>query len=323
MRYLRASHSILGGVWIKQRAVSMDGSLSPRDATGNRLGDSIYPAFILQEAVRHIDSTSRGDDWFGSEVLIIGLGTGMVATALKNHGLQTTIVEIDPAVYDAARTYFGLLDPGEGRVFLQDARRFIWHRKRMLEIGEDLPKFDAVVHDVFSGGGVPGHLFTLEFWNDLKGVMKEDGVAVVNFVGKPGSKSSRAVLSTLLQVFGQCRAFYDTWQELPEEKLKEESLNIVFFCTPVPAATKQMTFRQPRGDDYFGSYIRRHIFQHMPRLELALGTILGQANEGHNPEAKVLLTDDNNPLPKWQDEGAPDHWKLMKEVLPGEYWEAF
>ena len=159
--------------------MSMDTSFSTYDAAGIRLGDSIYTAFVLQEAVRQIDSTSRGDDWYGSEVLVIGLGTGIVATALRNHGLETTIVEIDPAVYDAARTYFGLPDSGEGRVFLQDARGFTRNRKRRSESGEDLNKFDAVIHDVFSGGGVPGHLFTLEFWNDLKYSMKEDGVLVV------------------------------------------------------------------------------------------------------------------------------------------------
>ena len=179
MRYLLASHSLLGGVWISERAISMDVGLAMYDAAGNQLGDSIYTAFVLQEAVRLINSTSRGDDWSGSEALIIGLGTGIATTALKNHGFETTIVEIDPAVYDAARTYFGLPEPGEGRVFLQDARGFTWQRKRKLESGENLPKFDVVIHDVFSGGGVPDHLFTSEFWNELKGVMKEDGVAVV------------------------------------------------------------------------------------------------------------------------------------------------
>ena len=185
MRYLRASHSLLGGVWIKARAATLDAIRATYDAAGNRLGDSIFPAFYLQEAVAQIDSTSRGNDWSGSEALIIGLGTGIAATALRGHGLETTIVEIDPAVYDAARTYFGVPDPGEGRLFLQDARRFIWNRKRELETGENLPKFDVVIHDVFSGGGVPGHLFTLEFWNDLKSTMKEDGVVAVVSPGRP------------------------------------------------------------------------------------------------------------------------------------------
>jgi len=179
IRYLRASHSLLGGVWTNERTVFMDAGLATHDAAGNQLGDSIYSAFVLQEAVRLINSTSRGNDWSGSEALSIGLGTGIAITALKNHGFETTVVEIDPAVYDAARTYFGLREPGEGRVFLQDARGFTRNRKRKLESGEDLPKFDVVIHDVFSGGGVPGHLFTSEFWNDLKDTMAEDGVVAV------------------------------------------------------------------------------------------------------------------------------------------------
>jgi len=179
IRYLRSSHSLLGGVWTDERAVFMDPSLATHDAAGDQLGDSIYSAFVLQEAVRLINSTSRGNDWSGSEALSIGLGTGIAITALKNHGFETTVVEIDPAVYDAARTYFGLHEPGKGRAFLQDARGFIWTRKQKLGSGEDLPKFDVVIHDVFSGGGVPGHLFTSEFWNDLKDTMAEDGVVVV------------------------------------------------------------------------------------------------------------------------------------------------
>ena len=179
IRYLRASHSLLGGVWMDERTMSADASLAIYDAAGNQLGDSIYTAFLLQEAVRLINSTSRGDNWFGSEALTIGLGTGIATTALGRHGFGTTIAEIDPAVYDAARTYFGLPDPGEGRVFLEDARGFVWDRKKKLESGEDLPRFDVVIHDVFSGGGVPGYLFTLEFWNSLKDTMREDGIVVV------------------------------------------------------------------------------------------------------------------------------------------------
>ena len=195
-----------------ERVMYADPSLATSDAAGNRLGDSIYAAFVLQEAVRLINSTSRGDDWSGSEALIIGLGTGIATTALKSHGIQTTIVEIDPAVYDAARTYFGLPDPGDGRIFFQDARGFVWHRKQKLEAGEDLPKYDVVIHDVFSGGGVPGHLFTSEFWDDLKGIVKEDGVVVVVcFWRIVRDRSSRAHASvtelcwgTGIQIFQGC-----------------------------------------------------------------------------------------------------------------------
>lgn len=70
-----------------------------------------------------------------------------------------------------------------------------------------------------------------------------------------------------------------------------------------------MTFRPPREEDYLGSYLRRHVFQNLLRRELTFDTILGRLNEDYDPEAKVLLTDDNNPLSEWQDEDAPHHWE--------------
>lgn len=83
----------------------------------------------------------------------------------------------------------------------------------------------------------------------------------------------------------------------------------VFFCTPVPATTKQLNFRPSRGSDYFGSYLRQHVFQHLPKREIAFEVILGRSKGDDNPEAKVLLTDKNNPLSKWQDEDTLNFWK--------------
>lgn len=95
------------------------------------------------------------------------------------HGLNTTIVEIDPAVYDAARTWFGLPDPGPGNVFLQDARGWVEQRSREIQAGDEERLYDIVVHDCFSGGGVPEHIFTMEFWESLKLITKADGIVVV------------------------------------------------------------------------------------------------------------------------------------------------
>ena len=50
MRYLRAGHSLLGGVWVGPKAVAMEPDLLLQDEAGDKLGDSVYTAFILQEA---------------------------------------------------------------------------------------------------------------------------------------------------------------------------------------------------------------------------------------------------------------------------------
>lgn len=53
LRYMRAGHSLLGGVWLNDRSVARDrsGPLA-KDENGTHLGDSIYSTFVMQEAVR-------------------------------------------------------------------------------------------------------------------------------------------------------------------------------------------------------------------------------------------------------------------------------
>ena len=89
------------------------------------------------------------------------------------HNLSTTVVEIDPAVYAAARTYFGLPEPSA--VYLEDARGWIELQANKTAA----EKYDIVVHDCFSGGGVPEFLFTSEFWEELKQIVSPEGIVAV------------------------------------------------------------------------------------------------------------------------------------------------
>jgi spermidine synthase len=103
-----------------------------------------------------------------------GLGAGIAISSFARQKIDTTLIEIDPAVYNASRQYFGLPDLGTERVFIRDARAVV-AEKRLAAVD----RYDYVVHDCFSGGGVPAHLFTVEFWEDLKVIMNPDGVVAV------------------------------------------------------------------------------------------------------------------------------------------------
>jgi spermidine synthase len=106
-----------------------------------------------------------------------GLGAGISATAFMRHNISTTIVEIDPAIYKAARTFFGLPDPKS--IFLEDAREWAAKKRAKIDAGHNEILFDIVVHDCFSGGGVPEHMYTMEFWSDLKAAMQPHGLLVI------------------------------------------------------------------------------------------------------------------------------------------------
>lgn len=55
-----------------------------------------------------------------------GLGAGLIARALDQHRVNLTICEIDPAVYQYGREYFGVAEPAE--VVLQDAKTWLANR---------------------------------------------------------------------------------------------------------------------------------------------------------------------------------------------------
>lgn len=146
LRYLRADHSLLGGLWVgpsreviveemKAAEASLWESVDERAVIER--AESVYSTFVLQEIARLVvgppKSTKREE-----KALLIGLGVGIAARAFDALKVNTTVVEIDPVVYDFAREYFGV-DVPRGGVYLEDARVFVDRTKE---------KFDYVLHDV-------------------------------------------------------------------------------------------------------------------------------------------------------------------------------
>lgn len=109
------------------------------------------------------------------------MGTGIAATSFARQNIDISVIEIDAAVYNASRQYFGLPNLDSDRIYLEDAGVVVAEKRRLaLENGiSSADKYDYVVHDCFSGGGVPAHLYTLEFWEDLKTIMNPEGVVAV------------------------------------------------------------------------------------------------------------------------------------------------
>lgn len=93
------------------------------------------------------------------------------------HGISTTIVEIDPVVYDFAQKYFAFALPPGHTAVIADAVTYA------SQLAKTEQRFDYIVHDVFTGGAEPVDLFTLEFIQDLHSILKPGGViAIVSLV---------------------------------------------------------------------------------------------------------------------------------------------
>ncbi|KAI9513326.1 hypothetical protein F5148DRAFT_294350 [Russula earlei] len=317
LRYLRASHSILGGFWIGDKVSTRASGGAPLlDSESTPLGDPIFSAFVLQEAVRLIDTTDRAIQPGQEKALFIGLGTGAAVTSFAGQNIDSTVIEIDPAVYNASRQYFGLPDLSSDRVFLNDARTVVAEmRASALQHGvSDADKYDYVVHDCFSGGVVPAHLFTLQFWEDLKTIMNPDGVVAVNFAGRMNSDPARAILATLQTSFGQCRVLHDLPTHQPN--MINTFVNLVFFCSP---STKPLPFRSPTEKDYAGSHLRASIFDTLQEREVDMKFIRGDVMGGGN----WVLDDTRNRLMDWQKEEAMEHWRTMRRVFPEPLWATY
>jgi spermidine synthase len=88
------------------------------------------------------------------------------------HGIDTTIVEIDPIVYEYAVKYFGL--PANHTAVIEDA---VAYAERTAK--NEAEQFDYIIHDVFTGGAEPIPLFTMEFLQSLHTLLKPNGVIAI------------------------------------------------------------------------------------------------------------------------------------------------
>ncbi|KAK6365251.1 hypothetical protein LTS17_011484 [Exophiala oligosperma] len=297
-RVMRCDHSLLGGEW----------KMSPEWTSTRRVvGEPIYAIFTMLEAVRLVGTSaelsSPRDD--KQRALNIGLGVGTAPSAMIAHGVDTTIIEIDPVVYEFAIEYFGL--PRDHHTCEIADAVFAVANRTTYEAGS----YDYIIHDVFTGGAEPIQLFTSEFFKDLKVLLKPEGVIAINYAGDISMPSSSIVYKTITSVFGSCRVFRE--DEAPAAGQKKDGgddfTNMVFFCRKHEGLP--VTFRKPVETDFLGSGTRKEYM--IPKHEMIPGTF------DHNVE--ILTSGKTKVMEKYHAKSSIGHWKVMRTVLPDVVWE--
>ncbi|KAI4592822.1 hypothetical protein KJ359_010455 [Pestalotiopsis sp. 9143b] len=291
-RVMRCDHSLLGGEWHKlARPI---------------VGEPVYAVFAMLEAVRLVEAEDKVAD-SEAKALNIGLGIGTTPSALIAHGIDTTIVEIDPLVYDYAVKYFGL--PANHTAAIEDA---VSYTARTAE--ESPEKFDYIIHDVFTGGAEPIPLFTLEFLQSLHALLKPNGVVAINYAGDFTLPPLSTVVRTIREVFPSCRIFRES--PMPsEEKLEADGRdfdNVVVFCRK---SADKITFRPVVERDLLRSRARAHYL--MPKNEVPDSAFMV------GDDVKLVRKNDTEILAKHHDQTALGHWAVMREVIPKNIWEAW
>ncbi|TKA25356.1 hypothetical protein B0A50_06260 [Salinomyces thailandicus] len=324
-RVLRCDHSLLGGEWL----------LTPsRRSEGWLVNEPIYSVFEMLEAVRLIETDPPIRD-SSAQALVIGLGIGIAPKALLAHGINTTILELDPAVHTYAQTYFDL--PATPTI-LQDAVTWVAAAASDAQNATaSHQKYDYILHDVFTGGAEPLTLFTADFLANLKSLLTSNGVIALNYAGDLSLPLTKHVLNTIHHTFdGQCKMYRDsapTAAASPsssttpegEDKETEDFLNLLVFCRNKPGSGP-ITFRQPTSKDFLGSKSRAHYLLPKPEWEIAFPGLTKEAEaegQGGAREEKVLRSGEEGKWRREQEESAIRHWRIMRTVLPAVVWEAW
>jgi predicted membrane-bound spermidine synthase len=87
---------------------------------------------------------------------------------------SATVIERDPAVIDAARSQFGLVNDARHRVIESDGR---------IALRGLAETFDIVYIDAFADKlTIPWHLVTQEAWNELSSHLTKDGLVAMNVI---------------------------------------------------------------------------------------------------------------------------------------------
>ncbi|KAJ5149191.1 hypothetical protein N7448_000769 [Penicillium atrosanguineum] len=295
-RVMRCDHSLLGGQWTK-----MTPGYNPE------VEDPIYAVFTMLESVRLVETihgSHRVDA--DSKALVIGLGVGTTPAALMKHGIDTTVVELDPVVVKFAEQYFNF--PSNHAATVDDATKFV--KKAMKNPAAH--QYDYIVHDVFTGGAEPAELFTIDFLHDLKTLLKDDGVIAINYAGDLELYPTGLVVRTILATFPTCRVFRESEAKPDDENAN--FTNMVIFCTKRSTGTP-LQFRAPERADFLGSNSRKNYL--LPKYELDPAMFDPIPKGGR----RLLVDKEVKRLYKYQDRGALEHWSIMRQVIPAAVWE--
>ncbi|MDQ7778191.1 MAG: fused MFS/spermidine synthase [Planctomycetota bacterium] len=216
----------------------------------------------------------------GKDGLLVGLGAGTIAMELAGQGVRVDSVEIEPAIEEVARRYFGFVPNGE--VHIEDARYFLRNCAK---------RYDFIVMDVFSGGAVPFHLFSIEALKAAKGCLKPDGILAVNYLADDlgdRSRGAQALLAMLKRLFAN-RAAYLIGDK--DRRLQ----NLVVF-----ASDGGLEARNTVGDAELQAFLAR-TFKRMDACAVSCDV----------PADAMIPTDELNPLETWQ----TYQWEEMRRFV--------
>jgi len=174
-------------------------------------------------------------------VLVIGLGGGLLPLSLAQDGMNVDVVEIHPDVIKAACSYFLDFPPvrrascrtrngwteveitqdgvkARLQVTQADARSFIRSSER---------RYDIVICNAIRGDVPPAHLYSVESLSEMRDLLNPKGILALNLLA--GSRGDEGLAtSSVEKTLGSILPFVRTFSRFVEPKDPERSFGDVY-----------------------------------------------------------------------------------------------
>ncbi|MHC4872135.1 MAG: spermidine synthase [Planctomycetota bacterium] len=221
------------------------------------------------------------------KALVIGCGGGIGPMIFKQDypELKTIdVVDIDSKVFDSAAKYFDF--PRNDNVIkshIMDGRRFV----RNSEPGY----YDYMVLDAYSSGGqVPFHLLTKEFFELTDRSLASDGTLVINLISAAEGERAlllSSVVKTLNDVYKKENGAEVYIFPRNSYAYHNRPMNIIIVCTKAGKRMTQLEIKNMLSEKLRNNFIKDRnlsdlVYNVMPEYKVA--------------EEAVLITDDFAPL---------------------------
>jgi len=202
----------------------------------------------------------------GHDVMLVGLGGGLLVDLLSPYGFNFDAVEIDPKVIEVARNYFNFdreCVAGDGRYYLKTRDK----------------KYDFIILDALQGESLSSYLFTKEMFELCKDRLGFGGILAINSLGLPGeSRISDVIASTLSEVFPHV----EYYRSMPQNKPQL----VTFFASMNPLSlenAEELARKKQVDPDPYESF--QELLSEVKERKVPF-----------TPDKKVVILDDYNPL---------------------------
>ena len=145
-------------------------------------------------------------------------------------GSRSLVLEVDPQIPEIGRARLGLETGDDLAVEVGDARTLIAE--------QDTAGYDVVLGDAFGSLAVPWHLTTTEMVEQVRRVLRPDGVYVLNVIDNPPLSFVRAEAATLLAAFDDVALM-----AVPEVLAGDEGGNLVLVASDAPLPVDELASR--------------------------------------------------------------------------------